>query len=423
MKKTTSIPALLLAAVLGCTLLPGCAVSAAPELAGPEPEPPAAEYWDAAVEPAALKALTDFTGRTGEQVLRAGENVCYSPVSLYYALSMAASGAGGETQEELLDALGGADAETLPGWMRALYGALYRDEKHCKLTLDNSLWMQEGVAFRDSFTESAAENYYAASYTLDLSAPGAGETIGGWVSEKTHGLLRPSFQLAPDTVLVLLNTVYFKANWADEFSKSATASGEFAAAGGAVTCDFMHTATQGDAVAVEGYTMASLPFEGSVEMFFLLPDEGETIESLLEERGLASLLNESEAQYRRIEWSVPKFSVRGEMDLGPMLQELGVTDAFDPARADFSPMCDTTTVPGGSVWISEVKQGTAFSIDEEGAEAAAYTEIAAAGSAAPPDETIAMTLDRPFLYGLRDQQTGAVLFLGRMDDPTKEGAA
>ena len=153
-------------------------------------------------------------------------------------------------------------------------------------------------------------------------------------------------------------------------------------------------------------------------MFFLLPDEGESIDGLLAGQGLAALLNTDAAQYRQIEWGIPKFAVKGEIDLVPVLQRAGVERAFCADEADFSNLCDVSQLPGGVAYLSEVRQGTAFSIDEEGAEAVAYTKIVtAAGSVAPPEgEPVVMELNRPFLYGIWDSD-GTVLFLGRCDVP------
>ena len=409
--------ALALAGVLTLTL-PGCSAGAA-TLAGKSPAMPTDEYYRVEVDDELRAALTAFSVESGGAVLLGEENLCYSPVSLYYALALAGTGAAGETQQEIYNALGASDTQTLSADLDTLYRALYRDEKHCKVYLANSVWMREGVDFYESYTDNAADNFYAECYTMDFDASNAGKTISNWVSDKTKGLLKPEVLLTRETIAVLMNTVYFKANWIDEFNKNRTEQDTFTLAdGSAVQCDFMHAARHGDAVAVEGYTLASIPFEGSLELFFLLPDEGETIDGLLTSRGLAALLDESAAAYREVEWSVPKFSVKSKLDLVPLLKDMGVELAFSDTLADFSAMCDVSRLPGGVAYIDKVEQGTYFTLDEEGAEAAAYTEIdMRGGAAAPPDETITMDLDRPFLYGIRDY-SGTVLFLGRCDDPT-----
>ncbi len=416
----------LTAAVLaGALMLPLAACASgggsAATLAGREPVMPTADYWDVEQpDEASLDAVGNFAARSGELVLSGAENICYSPVSLYYALAMAGTGAAGRTQEEIYAALGTTDTDTLLHGLNLMFQRLYSDEKECRVYLANSIWMREGVAFYDTFTDAAAEQLYAACYTLDFDAPGAGKAITDWVSEQTKGLLKPEFELTPDSIAVLLNTVYFKANWSDEFRKENTREDTFTCAdGSAVTCDFMHRGSDGYAVAVEGYTMASLPFRGAYRMFFLLPDEDCTIDGLLEERGLAALLDGSAAEYREIRWSVPKFTAKNEMGLVPVLEAMGVELAFSDKAADFSAMCDVSALPGQIAYISQVKQGVSFSIDEEGVEAAAYTEVAMnAGAAAPPEETVEMDLDRPFLYGV-ESGDGVILFIGRCDDPTK----
>ena len=418
MKKTWHLLALFLAlSVLGA--VPGCSAAGA-ALAGEKPALPQGCNEEIELSDDFLTVLDGFTASTGESVLAGQENVCYSPVSLYWALSMAGTGAAGQTQKEIYALLGAADTQTLSENNNLLYQAVYSDEKTCRVYPVNSLWMRQGVDFYDSFTDNAARAFYASCYTMDFGAPGAGRTISRWIGEQTRGLLQPEVTLQPLDIMVLLNTVYFKANWVDAFKKSATAEDDFFAPAGAVRCDFMHASRSGQAVAVEGYNLAAVPMKGGWEMFFLLPDEGESIDGLIEAHGLAALLDESRSEWRKIDWSIPKFSARNTMNLVPVLQSLGVEQAFSPSAADFSNVCDVAELPGGAAYLSRVEQGVFFDMDEEGVEAAAYTEIAmTAGSAAPPDETIEMNLNRPFLYGVRDSD-GIVLFLGRCDNPAAE---
>lgn len=396
--------------------LPGCGAGDA-VLAGKSPVMPESASSAVEADERLTAVLAEFSAESGEALLLGQENLCYAPVSLYYALALAGTGAAGETQQEIYALLGCSDAETLSDDLETLYRALYRDEKHCKVYLANSVWMREGVAFYEGYTDNAAKRFYAECYTMNFDAPKAGRTISDWVSDKTKGLLKPEVTLKPETIAVLLNAVYFKANWIDEFQKKYTEQAAFTRADGSdVLCDFMQDGRSGRAVAAEGYCLAAIPFDGGFEMFFLLPDEGESIDGLVMSRDLAELLDESAAEYRMVEWRVPKFTVQSQLDLVPVLRKLGVEQAFSDTAADFSAMCDVQQL-GGPAYIGAVEQGVSFSIDEEGAEAAAYTEIAVgAGSPAPPEETIVMDLNRPFLYGVRDDQ-GTILFLGRCDDP------
>ncbi len=415
--RAATFAALALAAVLTAAL-PGCSAGAA-VLAGPNVSAPVRTAPEMEISAQLVQSLRDFTAQTGAEALSQGKNVCYSPVSLYIALALAGTGAAGETQEELYRLLGAEDTQALAEDVQLLQRTLYQEEKRCSVYLANSLWMREGVDFYDSFTQRAAEQFYAESYTLDFAALGAGKAVGRWVSDHTKGLLQPEISLKADDILVLLNTVSFKANWVDAFPASATETADFTKQQGqTLACPFLRAARSGEAVTAEGWNLAGLPMEGGWQMFFLLPDEGESIDGLLAGQGLAALLNTDAAQYRQIEWGIPKFAVKGEIDLVPVLQRAGVERAFCADEADFSNLCDVSQLPGGVAYLSEVRQGTAFSIDEEGAEAVAYTKIVMdAGSAAPPEgEPVVMELNRPFLYGIWDSD-GTVLFLGRCDVP------
>ena len=415
--KAVRFAALTLAAVLAVAL-PGCSAGAA-TLAGPAVGTPARAEPETRISVQFVQSLRDFTAQTGAEALAQGENVCYSHVSLYIALALAGIGAAGETQEEMYRLLGAKDSQTLAADVQLLQRTLHQEEKRCSVYLANSLWMREGVDFYDSFTQRAAEQFYAECYTLDFAAPDVGKTVGRWAHGHTGGLLQPEIVLKDNDIFVLLNTVFFQANWVDAFSASATEMADFTAQQGqTLSCPFLHAVRSGKAVMAEGWNLASLPMEGGWQMFFLLPDEGESIDSLLAGPGLATLLNTDAAQYRQIEWSIPKFAVKGEIDLVPVLQRAGVERAFCADEADFSNLCDVSQLPGGAAYLSEVRQGTAFSVDEEGAEAAAYTELVMrAGSAAPPEgEPVVMELNRPFLYGVWNSE-GTVLFLGRCDAP------
>ena len=222
-----------------------------------------------------VQSLRDFTAQTGAEALAQGENVCYSPVSLYIALALAGIGAAGETQEEMYRLLGAKDSQTLAADVQLLQRTLHQEEKRCSVYLANSLWMREGVDFYDSFTQRAAEQFYAECYTLDFAAPDVGKTVGRWAHGHTGGLLQPEIVLKDNDIFVLLNTVFFQANWVDAFSASATEMADFTAQQGqTLSCPFLHAVRSGKAVMAEGWNLASLPMEGGWQMFFLLPDEG-----------------------------------------------------------------------------------------------------------------------------------------------------
>ncbi len=399
-----NFPALMLAAAV-LLALPACQASWQPDTPPEDtPEPPA-RFED---------AVEQFSITSAAELLSGTENSCYSPVSAYFALAMAAAGASEETQAQLLALLGAEDTDTLAENCTALYGQLYCDEEQSKLYLANSIWTREDVVPREAYLTRLGDAFYAEQFSVPFGETQVNQQITDWVSERTQGLLEPEFSYEADTVAVLLNTIYFKDAWAEPFSEARTERGFFTnASGTAVEADFMHTGTVGAAYDGETWKGASLPLADGAEMFFLLPKEGQRLEALLQEEGLQKLLAADSTGTYAIEWAVPKFSQSAERNLIPMLQTLGVTDAFDPGLADFSQAFDAET----PAYISAVRQGTSFTVDEAGVEAAAFTEVAMNESAAmPPEETLQMQLDRPFLYGVRSS-SGTLLFIGVCADP------
>ena len=357
-----------------------------------------------------------FAAVTGAELLSGAENRCYSPVSLYLALAMAGAGAAGDTQAQIYALLGAEDTETLAAGCRVMLDTLQRDEENSKLYLANSVWTRQGIETNPDYQTLLEQDFSAESFSVPFGQAKADQNMSTWVERHTRGLLKPQFQHEADTVAVLLNTIYFKDGWTESFLEGNTERGDFTTAGGeTVRADFMQKQSAGLAREGEAYCKAELSLRSGGSMFFVLPDEDVPLQTLLTERGLQELLTDEGAQNRDIAWSVPKFRQNGEMQLIDLLRSLGVTDAFDSDAADFS---HGWNVPA---YISEVRQGTAFSVDENGVEAAAYTEISMNETAAlvEPEPPLEMRLDRPFLYGVRSAD-GTLLFVGVCADPTQE---
>lgn len=422
MKKLTAV-FLLLALVLGLAGCAGKSNSYASLCAAQARYPDAYgfEDYDAfrrvvdenPVEDSFFAAVNQFSYETAAQLLAGKDgNTLYSPLSLYFALALTASGAGGQTQAELL-ALLGADysADDLARQAGNLYRLLYRDNEIAKLKIANSLWLREGMEFKDGFLETAADDFYASMFRADFSDEKTGEAIAAWVSDNTVGTLDYGFEPNPEQVMSLINTIYFYDQWTDRFDKSKTAPDEFHLANGqTVTCDFMNRTYGSHSFAKgEGFTRSSLGLKDSGSMVFILPDEGVSCAALLASAAnVEALFNGGQTQNGEVVWQIPKFSYGAALDLKETLRALGVESAFSQ-DADFSAIAD------GTLLLSSVRQNTHISIDERGVEASAYTEIGYVG-AAMPEGRAEMILDRPFLYGIVDR--GVLLFVGVFGDPT-----
>ena len=355
-------------------------------------------------------ALAGFTGESTALALSGEGNRIYSPVSLWFALAMLAETTGGETRQQVLSALGASNLEQLQDWADILWHALYQDDGEATTLLGNSIWLGEGVNFHQETLESLAEHYYAGSYQVPMGTDEADSALSAWVSEQTKGLIGSDGKVmatTADTLAVLASTLYFQAGWSDEFNESRTEEDIFTAADGTqTTAEFMHKTQDAGFLRRSGYQAASLSTH-SAQVTFVLPDEGVTPAQLLADPEFLTELADTENEiYGEVQWSVPKFDVSAQLDLETTLKGLGITDAFDPAASDFSPLTDMDPV-----WLDQATQIARVKVDEKGVEAAAVTLMATADGAPPEDPQVCiMDLDRPFLFIIRDGS--AVLFVG-----------
>lgn len=364
------------------------------------------------VEEEFLSAMNRFTWRTTAEFLADNEeNANYSPVSLYYALALAASGAEGETEEELLTLLGVEDKQMLSEQCGNLYRLMYTDNEIGKMKLANSLWLGKQVDFKDSYVENAAKNFYASSFQVDFTEKKTGELMSQWVANQTNGTLNPEFSTSTQQIMAILNTVYFKDEWTGRFLEDETAVDTFYLADGTpVECEFMNKV---DSSAVfkkgEGFTSAELGLKNAGGVIFILLDEGITPQELLSsEEKVQEVFEGGERCAGRINWQIPKFDFGSSFKLVDGLKALGVQAAFEE-NADFSGITDDMA------FISDVRQETHIAIDEKGVEASAYTVIEYCGAMMVTDEAH-MILNRPFIYGIYSNQ-GTLLFVGICENP------
>lgn len=362
--------------------------------------------------------LVRFSSETAEVILPAGENAVYAPVSLYLSLGMLTELTEGRTKEQVTELLGVSDSETLRQWTQSLWRQLYCDEKDSALWLGTAAFLNEAMTFHKEPLEVLAEDYYASSYGLPMGTSGADKAIAAWLDRQTNDLLTDdtgAIRTEKRDLLRLYNTIYYKAAWQAEFFGGATAEDIFTAADGTEQkTDFMHISIEGSPVARgEGYRRASLYLKDGGEMTFYLPDEGVTVEELLQRENLLGELLPVDEWVVQVNWSVPKFDLHDSLKLNDALQALGVTDAFDVSKADFAPLTEQPA------YVESVNQAARVKIDEEGVEAAAYTEVDTNAAAAPPQEMPEeeMNLNRPFLFVI--WKDGAPLFVGAVQ--TVEG--
>ncbi|MCR5809301.1 MAG: hypothetical protein K6G56_07035 [Clostridiales bacterium] len=389
------------------------------------------ELWRAALTErrlAALKVLPmgDFAGRLTEQLIKEneGRNIIWSPVNVYLAFAMLAETSDGETRAQILDLLGVSDINALRNTASALIKAESNDDGVNTSLVANSLWLNKYWGFYDDTLRILADNYGASSYWGDPSDPAMTEALQNWLNENTGGLLEEAaknVRLEPSTVLAIASTIYFKTAWADEFNKDLTKKDIFHAIGREIECDFMHTSiSQHDSLYYKGEgfsaTYQALRSESN-SVWYLLPDEGVSVEEMLKNGGMDFIGScfEGASGGKIIRLTAPKMDVSSELDLVSAVKALGVTDCFAPSKADFSPLSPNHE----GLWVDQIKHAARVKTDEEGIEAAAFTVMVMCGSAYIPDpEIIDFTLDRPFVFvvtGVSDQP----LFIGVVNNPVE----
>ena len=346
------------------------------------------------------------------------ENRIYSPINIYIALGMLAETTEGNTRKQVLDLLGINDIEALRVQIKGLWNGAYSDDK-LKSILASSLWLRDDIKYKKDTMDSLARNYYASSFAGDMGDEEYSQAFRNWLNDQTDGLLTEQIgglQFTPNTVMALATTVSFSAKWVNEFSKSNTKPDVFHSADGDIQCDFMNKSETGTYFFGDRFGAITRWFDGTQgNMMFILPDEGVSVYDLLKDEQVMDFIDKG-FYYERskgliINMSIPKFDVSSNQNVNEALKKLGITDAFDPGKADFSPVSDEPD----EIWLANVEHGVRVIADEEGVKAAAYTVELASGAAIPPEEKIDFVLDRPFMFVIN--YGGIPMFVGIVEKP------
>jgi len=359
------------------------------------------------------------------QVLRqeGDGNLFYSPTSISLALAMTYAGARGETEEQMAATMHYTlTQERLHPAFNALDTTLasYREgesEDAFQLGIANAIWGQEGYKFLPAFLDTLAQNYGAGLRTLDFvnETEAARQTINNWVSDQTKEKIQdliPEGVLDAAVRLVLTNAIYFNGKWVLPFEKKDTHDEPFTLLDGSTVDVPMMSQTEMFKYAEgDGYQAVELPYRDSnMAMLFVLPEAGrfEEIEAAFSAESVTAITEGLTPQLVKL--FVPKFTFESEIDLSETLIQMGMPAAF--GNADFSGMTG-----GRDLFISDVLHKAFVAVDEEGTEAAAATAVIMEESAVMVEDGILMKLDRPFLFLIRDNSSGTILFVGRVLNP------
>jgi len=375
--------------------------------------------------------VADFAGLVSAEVLSGADDVncVWSPINAYIALAVTAELTGGETQAELLDVLGTSDTAELRSRISAVWEEIYENNGKEISVLANSLWLDKDVEYVQEKMDSVAYDYYASVYQGDLGSEKTNRAITNWMRNQTGGMLKDrtgNVQLDPeDQMLTIASVIYFQSKWADEFHKSQNTQAMFHAVTGDVEATFMNKKEYETNYFWGGeYGAVQMYLENGSCMWFILPDEGKTVDDVLADGEYMEMITQKysytedeEASRKRmkVNLSVPQFDVSAGVDLKDSLRKAGLSRIFDPYSCDFSPSVRPSEDFPVPPYVASIHQDTRVKIDEEGVEAASYIEIIGAGAAEPPDEIIDFILDRPFVFAVT--KSYIPLFVGTVNRP------
>lgn len=348
-----------------------------------------------------------------------GDNVFISPSSILTALAMTYNGAEEETRSAMEETLllQGMSMDEINAAFADLLTILENPDPEVELAVANSLWAREGVDFNEDFLQRNRDYYKAEIAELDFSDEDAADQINAWVKEKTRDKIEEIVEapIAQETILFLINAIYFKGEWSEPFDTELTREIPFNLPDGSQKnhpvmfrkYDFRYLEN-------DLFQAVSLPYgkDERVSMYIFLPAEGVKLEELYEDMNSTTWENWLNS-FRVMEGEVglPRFEFDFEISLNETLKTLGMGIAFDDEAADFSGM---HPIPP-RLYISEVKHKTFVAVNEEGTEAAAATSVEIAVTAMP--ENFTMIADRPFFFAISDDMTGTILFMGSVNEP------
>lgn len=346
------------------------------------------------------------------------ENRVYSPLNIFLALAMLAETTGGETRQEVLSLLGCTDLEALRTLSGDLWRANQQDSKHITVTLASSLWMNDWAEYVPETIRTISRVHHASTFQGTMGDKDYDQALREWIDQQTGGCLTDQsvgLEMPEEGLLVLVSTLFFRGEWEEPFYKEATAPDTFHSPGGDLRCDFMNQLSTLPYAQGDSFSAMGLKITKGGTMWFILPEEGGSIDTLLADPELYAFLDAGTAwesyQESYAVLSLPKFDLSSDLSLQEGLQALGVTKAFDPALADFSP---AIVSPAEEVYLSKAQHAARVMVDEAGCLAAAYTEM---GAAATGDHKfIEFTLNQPFLFVLTNQD-GLPLFMGVVNAP------
>lgn len=369
------------------------------------------------------KEVLEATDRFGWELLQTvnqeadpGQNVVISSLSVAQALGMTTNGAANETLSQMLDVMDFGEVSEMNEAFQNIREVLQTADPKVQVDIANSVWYRQGMPAKESFGEALEQYYDAAFREVDFSRQQeAKDLINGWVNDKTRGKI-PSIvdEISANQYMFLINAVYFLGKWQYEFDKSATKDEDFTLSDGStIQVPMMNQETDLDFYSGEDCQAVKLPYgDGSFYMMIALPNDD------LELDGFINSMDTNKwsaitgnMQERGIALFMPRFEVECKFKLNDALINMGMELPFMDGAADFSNMID------GQVVIDKVMHKTYIKADEEGTEAAAVTSVSVVVTSVGGGGPMQFRVDRPFFFAIAEEESDAILFSGKIENP------
>jgi serine protease inhibitor len=393
-----------------------CAKEKTPQINDLQPKPITLTVEQQALVQANNQFAFTLFNNSGTQETK--ENLFISPFSVSMALSMTLNGAAGATKTGMENALGfeGKQTALVNDYNKFLSEQLQSIDKEVIFNIANSIWYRNSFTVIPLFITTNHDYYNAEISPLDFSSPSAVSTINNWVSAKTNNAIPTIIDnISSDKVMYLINALYFKGAWKSKFDGSKTSDQNFNKEDlSVIKCKMMNQESTYRCFVRDTLSAIEMPYgQGNFVMTVLVPGTGKTTSGLIAAFNADNWKKWNDAMAsNKVQVSLPRFKMSYENTLNDLLSAMGMADAFNPIVADFTGI---NTGPG--LYISEVKHKTMIDVNEEGTTAAAVTSVGVSTTAI--QIPLVININKPFVFVISEKTTGAILFTGRIMDPTK----
>ena len=353
----------------------------------------------------ALRLFDKISGQSSQIV---------SPMSVAYLMGMLANGADGNTQQEILKAIGceGVSVDDLNETYKAILSTAGQLDKQTKVEIANFIAVNKNFSVKENFSKKVSDSYQAEIESLDFTSGKTTKHINGWCKEKTQGMIPQIIdRVDPQAVSYLMNAIFFNGTWQSKFDARNTKEENFRGYTRNIQkVQMMRQVKKFYYSENDTFKAIDLPYgNGTYRMMVLLPNEGKSIDDMMKGLNAEKVMNLGhDMEECLVNLKLPKFTIEQNLSLNGIISELGAPSIFNPAKADFSRFAS------GDFYVSKMLQKAKIEVSERGTKAAAVTAAIMLTSAAPMEvRHVDFHADHPFVYMIQDTQSGGILFMGQ----------